>query len=422
MRLDPVWLAQQGDDAALLAAIDTSFAELLPKRVGIAVSGGGDSMALLHLFARWAAQTGHAIAAVTVDHGLRAGSRAEAEGVAQFCQGHGIEHEILTWSRPAGAGNLPAEARSGRYELMAQWAQARGIGGIALGHTADDGAENFLMRLGRAAGLEGLAQMHHLFERGGIHWARPLWQHARADLRRYLQRHGVGWAEDPSNDDPSYQRTKVRRALPLLADIGIDASRLQQSATALRQAQAALAHYTRVEAARHVTQEGGDLLFPQRMTTVIPCEVERRMTVAALQWVGSNPYPPRRPFSGVLAHVMAQQDRATVAGCIIMRRKGAFRITREYNAVKDMRCPTDSVWDRRWRLDGPHAPDLQVRALGEAVRALPDWRSTDLPRRTLMASPAVWRGDMLVAAPVAGYNPDWTVQIVADFTSFLLSH
>ena len=83
---------------------------------------------------------------------------------------------------------------------------------------------------------------------------------------------------------------------------------------------------------------------------------------------------------------------------------------------------TDALWDTRWRLEGPHAPDLEVRALGESVSTLPDWRETGLPRLTLMASPAVWRGDLLVAVPLVGYNRDWSVQIVADFTSFLDSH
>jgi len=422
MRLDPDWLAQQGEDTALLAALDTVFADPLPQRVGIAVSGGGDSMALLHLFSRWAAQTGRSIAAVTVDHGLRAQSRAEAEGVAAYCEANDIAHDILTWSRPTGTGNLPAEARTGRYGLMAQWAQARGVECIALGHTADDGAENFLMRLGRAAGVEGLSQMHHLFERDGVQWCRPLWQHNRSSLRRYLQRHGVAWVEDPSNDDPAYLRARVRQALPVLADIGVGAQSVRHSAMALRQAQSALAHYTRLEARKHVTQADGDLLLPQRIEPPIPAEIERRLTVAALQWVGGSAYAPRRQFSGILGQEMGAQDRLTVAGCIIMKRKGYFRITREYNAVRDICGPTDQIWDSRWRLLGPNAPDLQVRALGEGVAQLPDWRATGLPRRTLTASPAVWRGECLIAAPLAEYNPEWTVQIVADFASFLLSH
>ena len=126
-------------DAPLLRAISQSFDAPVPLRIGVAVSGGGDSVALLHLFARWAAQTGHGIAAVTVDHRLRPESAAEAQGVAALCAKLNISHDILEWQGHHGAGNLPAAAREGRYGLMAGWARAQGIGGIVLGHTQDDG-------------------------------------------------------------------------------------------------------------------------------------------------------------------------------------------------------------------------------------------------------------------------------------------
>ncbi len=422
MQLDQSWLMQQGEDAMLLHFIDGCFSQPLPERIGIAVSGGGDSVALLHLFARWSAQTGHPIAAVTVDHGLRAESRSEAEGMARWCASLGVPHETLVWTTHTGGGNLAAAARDGRYRLMADWARANGIGGIALGHTADDNAENFLMRLGRAAGLDGLAEMDTRFMRHEMRWARPLWQQSRAELRDYLRRHGLTWVEDPGNDDTRYLRAKARRILPALADLGITAESIHHSAFALRQARNALAHYTRQEAERHVTQEGGDLLIPERMDPPVPSDVERRLIVAALQWVGSSPYPPRKTFAVALWHRLSQQQRLTFAGCLIMKRKGYYRITREYNAVKGLHGPTDAIWDTRWRLTGPHAPDLEVRALGESVRRVPEWRKTGLPRPTLMASPAVWRGDTLVAAPLAGYNQGWSAQIVADFSSFLLSH
>lgn len=422
MQLDHGWLSQQGEDAILIHSAHTAFPFETPDRIGIAVSGGGDSVALLHVFARWAAHTGCPIAAVTVDHGLRPESRAEAEGVAALCADLGVTHDILTWDRPDGAGNLPAQARSARYSLMAQWAGRLGIGGIVLGHTIDDGAENFLMRLGRAAGLDGLAEMERCFERYGVRWARPFCSFERTYLRDYLRKHRLTWADDPSNDDPRYLRTRARNALPLLKDLGITAQTIHHSAFALRQAQAALAHYTLQEALQHVTQDGGDILIPEDIAALVPVEIERRLVCAAVQWVGSAPYPPRKLWAGTLDVDVARQQRMTVAGCLIMKRKGQFRITREYNAVRDMRGPTDAVWDARWRLSGPHAPDLEVRALGEGVRRLPDWRKTGLPRPTLMASPAVWRGDMLVAAPLAEYNPDWSAQIIADFISFLVSH
>ena len=422
MQLDQAWVMQQGDDAMLLHSVDTCFTADRPARIGIAVSGGGDSVALLHLFARWSAQTGQPIAAVTVDHGLRSQSRAEAEGVAELCTSLGVPHDVLTWQRPEGAGNTAAIARDARYGLMAEWALANDIGGIALGHTVDDTAENFLIRLGRSAGLDGLAEMQMRFARHGVIWCRPLWQQTREALRNYLRRNAVSWVEDPSNDDPKYMRTRARAILPRLADLGIEAQAIQHSAFALRQAQAALAHYTRREAAQHVIRQGGDLLIPAQFPPDVPLDIERRITTSALQWISSKPYPPRKTFAGILAHEMMNQPRKTQAGCLIMKRKGHFHITREYNAVKDLVTPTDVVWDTRWRLIGPHSADLEIRALGNAVTNVPDWRDSGVPRASLMASPAVWRGDTLVAAPVAGWGENWTAQIVADFTSFLLSH
>ncbi len=85
---------------------------------------------------------------------------------------------------------------------------------------------------------------------------------------------------------------------------------------------------------------------------------------------------------------------------------------------------TDAVWDGRWYLEGPHAADLKIRALGEAVKDCPDWRETGMPRASLLSSPAVWRGDTLVAAPVAGLSNGWAAKApaVAEFTEALIAH
>jgi len=98
------------------------------------------------------------------------------------------------------------------------------------------------------------------------------------------------------------------------------------------------------------------------------------------------------------------------------------RITREHNAVRNLTCPTDRIWDKRWQITGPHAPDLHIGALGNGVNDCPQWRDTGLPRTSLVATPAIWQDDTLIAAPVAGLQNGWTAQIVADFHSSLLTH
>ena len=420
MQLDTDWLRQQGQDAPLLHCVSNGFGRKTPQKIGIAVSGGGDSMALLHLLARCAAQTGHLIEAVTVDHGLRPEAADEAAMVGALCARRDIPHTTLKWTGWSSQGNLSAAARDARYALMADWAKTRGIEGIVLGHTGDDVAETFLMRLGRKAGVDGLATMDVNFERNGIRWARPLWQQSRSELRDYLRRHDVHWAEDPTNDDPSYSRTRARKALHTLAPLGIEAETLQAVSFNMAQARTALEHYTRQEADLREVQQGGDIVLP--LAPPLPMDIERRLLGKAIQWIGGIGYPPR---ADAIPHVEMRLPDArphTVAGCVLSADNGAIRITREFNAVRDAKCPTDQIWDGRWRLNGPQSHDLEVRALGDAITDCPNWRDSGVPRRSLMASPAIFRGKNLVAAPIAGYNQGWSAQIVANFQTFLLSH
>jgi len=421
MQLDPEWLKSQGDDAQLLFGIGSAFFPKPPPKIGVAVSGGGDSMALLHLYQRWAAQTGHVIAAVTVDHGLRPEARTEAETVAAYCAEAGISHDILTWSGWDGTGNLQAKAREARYGLMADWAKANSIGGVALGHTQDDIAETFVMRLARKAGVDGLAAMEQQWDADGIRWVRPLCLVARDALRDYLIRHGVSWVDDPSNDDPQFERVRVRKALTGLVELGIDTETLQQTAFNLQMARSALEHYTLMEADTHIEQVGGDIILKRKPP--MPLDIERRLFSKAVQWVGQKPYPPRSSQLEQLEHGVITGGKATACGCVVVREGRDIRIMREHAAVKDVSCPSDGIWDGKWRLDGPHAEGLMIRALGETgLMACPDWRETGFSRGSLLASPAVFAGENLIAAPVAGLENGWKAQIVADFASSLSGH
>ena len=413
MQLDQRWRLAQGDDAQLLFSIDRSFAPGPPDKIGIAVSGGGDSVALLHLYLRWAAQTGHQIAAVTVDHTLRADSAVEAASVAVFCAENNIPHDTLKWESWDGHGNIQAAARDARYKLMADWARDNGIGGIALGHTKDDSAETFLMRLARKAGIDGLALMAREFERFGVRWSRPLWMHRRAELRAYLRRNTVTWFDDPSNDNVDFERVRVRKARDTLGELGITTDVLHHAGFVAGQARDALTHYTAKEAHKLLTFDRGDVLMP--LAPDIPAEIVRRLRTQVVQWIGGLDYPPRLATMNNLTEGLMLEGKQTVAGCLVTLAKGQLRFTREHNAVKVLTCATHEIWDKRWKISGPHEPDLHIGALGAAVKDCPDWRDTGLPRSTVLASPAIWQGDSLIAAPLAGYNPEWTARIVAEF-------
>jgi tRNA(Ile)-lysidine synthase len=180
------------------------------RALGLAVSGGPDSLALLLLAAE--ALPGR-IAVASVDHGLRPEAAAEVALVGRIADERGLPFTPITVS--LASGNLLAEARVARYAALARWAGEAGLGAIATAHHADDQAETLLMRLNRGSGLAGLAGVR---PRGSIEGSdtlllRPLIGWRKAELEAVVAAAGIAPAEDPTNTDPAFDRARIRAAL-----------------------------------------------------------------------------------------------------------------------------------------------------------------------------------------------------------------
>lgn len=411
--------AGEGD---ILAHVRAWFRGALPDRLAVAVSGGGDSVALLHILSRCFGAQAPRLFAVTVDHGLRPEAPEEAAAVGRLAARLGVAHEVLRWQGWDGRGNLQDQARRARYGLMTEWARARGIATLALAHTADDQAETVLMRLGRAAGVDGLSGIPARRVQGGVTLVRPVLELTRQDLRDYLRCNGVEWAEDPSNEDDRFDRVKARRALGALAPLGISAGALAEVAAHMAQAREALDWYAFLAAQDITGIDGGDVVLDLRQFRTLPGEVARRLLARALLWVGGGDYPPRRaPLAGAL-EAIRRGGTVTLAGCVVLRHGGTVRVCREYSAVREERASVSDSWDGRWVLRGPDPEGCEVRALGRrGLMECPDWRGTGRPSRALAASPAVWNGDDLVAAPLAGLARGWEASLTRDREEFLAS-
>ena len=371
--------------AGLAAAVAASVAAAPPGPIGVAVSGGGDSVALLLLLHR---HGGRPLAAVTIDHGLRPESAGEAAAVAALCARLGVPHAVRRWDG-AGAGNLQMRAREARRALIADWAREAGVGTVALGHTLDDQAETFLLRLARGSGVDGLAAMAPVAVFDGIVWLRPLLGARRAALRSWLAAEGVGWADDPGNDDPRFDRVRARAALPLLAPLGLGAERLAATAAAMARARAALEAAT-TELARSSLTAGaaGDVELAADALAGAPAELALRLLAGALCWVSGARYRPRLArLEAALAAVVAGRlgHGLTLHGCIL---SGAARPCRDPSragtggaaGAARRRGMGRAVAPRRAARGGGGGPDDR-RARGRA-----DWRAcrTGAPR----ASPA----------------------------------
>jgi tRNA(Ile)-lysidine synthase len=402
---------------ALTAAFRAALGPADPP-LGLAVSGGGDSVALLLL----ARDAGLQLRAVTVDHGLRPEAAAEAAWVGRLCAGLGVPHDILQWRGWDGAGNLQDRARRARLSLIADWARAAGLGAVALGHTLDDQAETVLMRLARRAGVDGLSAMSGRRRAQGIIWLRPLLSVSRNDLRSYLRARGQAWIEDPSNDALRFDRVKARRALAQLAPLGITPAVLAGVADQMRLARTALEQQTEAAARQIARIEGGDVVMDRTGFQDLPAEIRRRLLVGALGWVGSADYGPRAASVQALLAAVAAGRGGTLAGCRVSLRGPALRVTREWQAVRATVAAPGQIWDRRWHVCGPDFNGLDVRALGGAgLSAAGDWRKTGLPRATLLASPSVWRAGVLIAAPLVCARSGWTARLAGGADGFFLS-
>jgi len=290
-------------------------------RLGIALSGGPDSLALLILAA--AARPGM-VEAATIDHSFREESRVEAETAAAICAQLGVPHTILTinWpDKPTTA--IQERARAERYRLLAGWAKERGLDAILTGHHADDQAETLLMRLNRGAGVRGLAGMRgisqipntrHPRERGDPPvLLRPLLGWRRSELVRVCEQAGLEPITDPSNADDCYERVRVRKAL---SDADwLDPAAIAASAAHLASADEALDCATDREWRGAVSEEDGRITYTP---TNAPPEIVRRLVaraITALATEGSAEPLRARELDSLLA-TLRSGAQATLRGVL----------------------------------------------------------------------------------------------------------
>ena len=288
----------------LVARFSEALARLNPDggRIGLAVSGGADSLALL-LLAQAAIPGQFAVA--TVNHGLRAAAADECALVAAVCAARAIPCAVLAITVPPG--NVQAEARHARYTALADWAEREGLAAVATAHHADDQAETLLMRLNRGSGLAGLAGVREVAMIGPLRVIRPLLGERRAGLAQVVAGAGLVPVADPSNSDSDYDRVRIRQAL--VQAEWLDPAALARSSRNLAEALEAVQHYAAQEWDQRVRADGaGYALQPHPMRGV-----NRRLVAEIMQALGG------RPRGGDVARLLARLEaggQGNVAGVL----------------------------------------------------------------------------------------------------------
>ena len=343
------------DEAVGAAEADALFRGLENLRgLVLAVSGGPDSTALLVLASRWANRLKRApkLTAVTVDHGLRPEAAREAAAVKRLSRMLGVPHRTVHWRGRKPKTGLQEAAREARYRLLSEAALRAGSWHILTAHTLDDQAETVLFRLARGSGLTGLAGMASALplpvgNESAIFLVRPLLRVPKQRLVATLEAAGIGYSEDPGNQDPRFTRPRLRALLPHLAREGLDARSLARLAARVRRAEGTIEFA--VAAARAALAPGpwrDQIVFATAQFGDLPAEVALRLLGRAIGHAG-NEGPVELGKLEALYEAMRTARlplRRTLAGALITLSTGHVTVER----APDRRKPLTRAGNTRF--------------------------------------------------------------------------
>jgi tRNA(Ile)-lysidine synthase len=400
------------------------------RRIILAVSGGADSMALMHLVVGWAqgleGET-PAIEVVTVDHGLRPRSAEEAAWVEARARALGLAHTTLVWSEKKPRAGIQEAAREARYRLLAEYVLGSRAGrpaAVVTAHTEDDQAETLLMRLARGSGIDGLSAMparRPLADEADVEIVRPLLAMPKTRLLATLKARALDWVEDPSNDCLDYERVRLRAAKSELAALGLANDKLALSARRLARAREALDVATSDLVLAAVDSHEGVFASIDRAAFLAAApELRVRVLMRVLKAFGGGAKAPRLVKVESLAEELGGHEKValTLGGCLIRARAKDISVFREQDRYDlpqiQLEPGSGAIWDRRFRVSLGSARKLaaagvkqpvMVRALGAGAYATLRARLAPAGRPPSQAAatlPSFWAGEELIAVPQLG--------------------
>ena len=398
--------------------------------VALAVSGGADSMAMMHLVAGWARTAAHAglpdgvapVLVLTVDHGLRPESADEAAFVAAEAGALGFAHVTLRWDGAKPKSGIQEAARDARYELICAHVGAEDLPQprqVLLAHHQDDQAETFLMRLSRGSGVDGLSGMRrserrvwlrlgHPVQERAVEFCRPFLDMPGKRLRASLTAVGGHYRDDPSNRDTRHERVRVRAAGAAWATLGLTPAGLATSARRLASARMALR-----AAQAELAQSAVDLhdgvwgSIDAEALTDAPGDVALRLLGAVIAAFGGQRSPAGLAQLEALLDCLKQTESCaqTLAGAVIAKRpprprrtgRGSAGLVAVYREPGRRPLPTFALrpgqgvfWDRRFyvSVDPGFDRPLQLGPLGSGDFALLKRRHRELARLGIPADAA----------------------------------
>ncbi|MCL1785807.1 MAG: tRNA lysidine(34) synthetase TilS [Alphaproteobacteria bacterium] len=300
--------------------------DFIGKRTAVAVSGGADSMALLHMCRDCDATVLH------VDHGLRKTSAKDSELVARAAAELGLPFVLLKWTGEKPKTGVEAAARTARYELLLNWCRENKVEILLVAHNADDQIETFLMNLGRGSGVYGLAAMPAAQDWDGILVVRPVLDTPHAALEKYCADNKIKYIHDEMNDDENFTRVKIRKNRHLLHDkLGISDERILTAVKNLDRVRFMLENDVD-DLIKSVTV-GGRAVFSEKFLSDMPGETRLKFLSRLFQIIGKSAYGPRLEKIERADYMLQSDCKFTINNCIVRRFKNKIMAAPEGASV-----------------------------------------------------------------------------------------
>lgn len=387
--------------------------ELDDHTIGLAVSGGGDSIAMLNLASEWAKVKKKVIKVVTVNHNLRTEAKKEAIFTREFVKKLGYSHTILEWKKLSGRGNLQAEASFARKALISNWAKLNNIKTVLIAHTLDDQVETILMRFTRGSGVDGLTGMKKILELKGIYWFRPLLTISRDDLRNFLKQKKIKWIEDPSNQDRKFLRVKARDVITQLKQLGINTDLVINTSIRMDNASKVLNDVATDAFNKYVTlKKWGDVEVNKNIFYSFREDTFLRILAGIIKGISGSMYRPRyknllnlteailnknfkaSTLSGVLVRAINEKK-------IVFRREPSFPFFVSYLQSKEL------TWDGRWQLFLSRGLRKfeNIGPLGNnGYQQINNHVKKNKSIEGFLSTPTLFKRDIVISAPMLNYG------------------
>lgn len=268
----------------------------IKKQIAVAISGGCDSVALTFALNDFCKENKIKIYALTIDHGVRKNSKIEAKKVGELLKEFNISHKILSIpKKEIPQKNIEANLREIRYKMLSDFCKKNHIEFLFVGHHLGDIAENFLIRLFRGSGLDGLSPMQEISEINGIKIIRPFLEISKDELKNYLIAKNIEWFEDETNDDEKFLRNKIRKFLASFDDKNLLEKRIYNASKEISKTRD---FFDEIMEAREleIIEENADnlTLINRRKLGEINSSIALKILAKILMKIGDKKYKPRK--------------------------------------------------------------------------------------------------------------------------------